>query len=231
VGDVKHADLPGPEALEREGKKEGQVIMIKNNGVVEAYAVCSATSTSSWANTQWVSRTGTWKAMGRVVDAVGSKRKQIHDGKEYDYVWDVDIAEGMPPLKLPYNVTGESDFKLVLTRQRIRSLRRTIGQSSTMFRSRISTKSSRLSRRTQKECHWARARRTHMSTRTLARRDTLDRAEPCPVVVDGAVTPSQVRRYECEHETHAKGAGRIQPNRLLRQNLKVFCRSRRRCHS
>ncbi|KAK1923997.1 WD40-repeat-containing domain protein [Papiliotrema laurentii] len=91
VGDVKHADLPGPEALEREGKKEGQVIMIKNNGVVEAYA--------------WVSRTGTWKAMGRVVDAVGSKRKQIHDGKEYDYVWDVDIAEGMPPLKLPYNVT------------------------------------------------------------------------------------------------------------------------------
>ena len=39
VGDVKHSDLPGMEALGREGKKDGQVIMIKNNGQVEAYSV------------------------------------------------------------------------------------------------------------------------------------------------------------------------------------------------
>ena len=41
VGDVKHSDLPGMEALGREGKKDGQVIMIKNNGQVEAYSVRS----------------------------------------------------------------------------------------------------------------------------------------------------------------------------------------------
>lgn len=41
VGDVKHSDLPGMEALGREGKKDGQVIMIKNNGQVEAYSVSS----------------------------------------------------------------------------------------------------------------------------------------------------------------------------------------------
>ena len=41
-----------------------------------------------------------------MVDAVGSNRKQLFEGKEYDYVFDVDIQEGAPPLKLPYNVSG-----------------------------------------------------------------------------------------------------------------------------
>ena len=36
---MKHSDLPGMEALGREGKKDGQVIMIKNNNQVEAYSV------------------------------------------------------------------------------------------------------------------------------------------------------------------------------------------------
>lgn len=39
VGDVKHTDLPGLEALGKPGNKEGQVIMVKNNGKVEAYQV------------------------------------------------------------------------------------------------------------------------------------------------------------------------------------------------
>jgi hypothetical protein len=42
-----------------------------------------------------------------VVDAIGSGRKQIYEGKEYDYVFDVDVQEGVPPLKLPYNASGE----------------------------------------------------------------------------------------------------------------------------
>lgn len=41
------------------------------------------------------------------MDAVGSGRKQLHEGKEYDYVFDVDIKDGEPPLKLPYNANGE----------------------------------------------------------------------------------------------------------------------------
>jgi phospholipase A-2-activating protein len=40
-----------------------------------------------------------------VVEAVGSGRKQLYEGKEYDYVFDVDIQDGVV-LKLPYNVTG-----------------------------------------------------------------------------------------------------------------------------
>ncbi|WWC69902.1 uncharacterized protein I206_103845 [Kwoniella pini CBS 10737] len=91
VGDVKQSDLPGIEALGREGKKDGQVIMIKNNGVVEAY--------------QWSQPTSTWQQIGQVVDAIGQGRKQLYEGQEYDYVFDVDVSEGMPPLKLPYNVS------------------------------------------------------------------------------------------------------------------------------
>ena len=40
------------------------------------------------------------------MDAVGQGRKQLYEGKEYDYVFDVDIQDGVPPLKLPYNVAG-----------------------------------------------------------------------------------------------------------------------------
>ena len=40
------------------------------------------------------------------MDAIGANRKQLHEGKEYDYVFDVDIREGMPPLKLALNAEG-----------------------------------------------------------------------------------------------------------------------------
>lgn len=95
IGDVKHTDLAGPEALAKPGKKEGQVLMIKNNGKVEAY--------------QWQAAASTWQQIGEVVDAVGSGRKQLYNGVEYDYVFDVDIKEGAPPLKLPYNA-NENPF-------------------------------------------------------------------------------------------------------------------------
>ncbi|ORY26315.1 putative phospholipase A-2-activating protein [Naematelia encephala] len=91
VGDVKKSDLPGMEALGREGKKDGQVLMIKNDGQVEAY--------------QWSASQKTWQQIGQVVDAIGQGRKQLYEGQEYDYVFDVDVSEGMPPLKLPFNVT------------------------------------------------------------------------------------------------------------------------------
>ncbi|ORX35613.1 PLAA family ubiquitin binding-domain-containing protein [Kockovaella imperatae] len=91
VGDVKQADLPGLEALGREGKKEGQVLMLKNEGSVEAYS--------------WSMASKSWQKVGTVVDAIGSGRKQLFNGVEYDYVFDVDVSEGMPPLKLPYNIS------------------------------------------------------------------------------------------------------------------------------
>ncbi|KAG8808560.1 hypothetical protein FRC19_005834 [Serendipita sp. 401] len=63
--------------------------MVRNNNLVEAH--------------QWDSSSQSWQKIGEVVDAVGSGRKQLFDGKEYDYVFDVDIKDGAPPLKLPYN--------------------------------------------------------------------------------------------------------------------------------
>jgi phospholipase A-2-activating protein len=57
---------------------------------------------------QWDSASSTWTKIGDVVDAVGSGHKKLYEGKEYDYVFDVDIQDGVPPLKLPYNVNGQS---------------------------------------------------------------------------------------------------------------------------
>lgn len=58
---------------------------------------------------QWSINENQWKKIGEVVDSASgadpSKKVKHSDGKEYDYVFDVDIADGAPPLKLPYNVT------------------------------------------------------------------------------------------------------------------------------
>ncbi|KAJ3258094.1 prephenate dehydrogenase (NADP(+)) [Boothiomyces macroporosus] len=89
VGDIKKDDLPGPEALDQPGNKEGQIKMVRVGNVVEAY--------------QWSGSKGNWEKVGEVVDAVGNKRKQVYMGKEYDYVFDVEIQPGAPHLKLPYN--------------------------------------------------------------------------------------------------------------------------------
>ncbi|KAL8730407.1 MAG: hypothetical protein Q9181_004669 [Wetmoreana brouardii] len=94
VGDVQKENLPGPEFLQQKsGTKEGQVIMIKeDNGSVGAY--------------QWSQGVQSWMNVGTVVDAVGSSGKKTdYRGKDYDYVFDVDIEDGKPPLKLPYNLS------------------------------------------------------------------------------------------------------------------------------
>lgn len=69
--------------------------MVRNGGSVEAH--------------QWSQATQSWTKIGDVVDAVGSGRKQVFEGREYDYVFDVDITEGAPPLKLPFN-NGENPY-------------------------------------------------------------------------------------------------------------------------
>lgn len=94
MGDVNKEQLPGPEFLtQKSGTKEGQVVMIKEpNGSVTAH--------------QWSQGAQQWVNVGTVVDAVGSSGKRIdYLGAEYDYVFDVDIEEGKPPLKLPYNLS------------------------------------------------------------------------------------------------------------------------------
>ncbi|KAA8572585.1 hypothetical protein EYC84_003187 [Monilinia fructicola] len=90
--EVNKEKLPGPEFLtQKSGTKEGQVQMIRElNGAVTAH---------TWSSGQWIN-------VGTVVDAVGSSGKKVeYLGKEYDFVFDVDIEDGKPPLKLPYNLS------------------------------------------------------------------------------------------------------------------------------
>ena len=50
---------------------------------------------------------GEWEKIGTVVGGPGEDTvaagNQFHEGQQYDFVFDVDVADGMPPLKLPVN--------------------------------------------------------------------------------------------------------------------------------
>ncbi|KAI9330415.1 WD40-repeat-containing domain protein [Obelidium mucronatum] len=85
VGDVDKTKLPGIEALANPGRPD-QVIMIRSGDLVEAHQFTD----------------GQWVKIGEVVDAVGGGRKQMYGGREYDFVFDIDIGAGQN-LKLPYN--------------------------------------------------------------------------------------------------------------------------------
>lgn len=90
VEGIDKESLSGPEGLAVDGKKEGEIKMIRSeDNTVFAY--------------QWSA--GTWIKIGEVVGQGSSSSKKSYLGKEYDYVFDVDIEDGKPPLKLPYNVT------------------------------------------------------------------------------------------------------------------------------
>jgi phospholipase A-2-activating protein len=93
--DIDPERLPGPDFLtQKSGTKEGQVQLIKDpsSGSVTAH--------------QWSMSQQTWVNVGTVVDAVGSSGKKVeYQGQQYDFVFDVDIEEGKPPLKLPYNLS------------------------------------------------------------------------------------------------------------------------------
>ncbi|CUM67593.1 uncharacterized protein PRCAT00005293001 [Priceomyces carsonii] len=89
VDNLKKTDIPGYEALENPGKQEGSTLMVKNaSGTIEAH---------QWSGGEWI----------KIGDVVGSSTdtgsKKHFNGKEWDYLFDVDIEDGAPPLKLPYN--------------------------------------------------------------------------------------------------------------------------------
>ncbi|KAI8869965.1 PFU-domain-containing protein [Ramicandelaber brevisporus] len=92
IGGINKNQLPGIEALHQQGKKDDQTIMIynKENDTIEAY--------------QWSASELQWNKVGEVVDSAGSGRKQIYEGREYDYVFDIALEDGAPDYKLPYNM-------------------------------------------------------------------------------------------------------------------------------
>ncbi|XP_033096894.1 phospholipase A-2-activating protein-like [Anneissia japonica] len=97
LGGIKPEDLPGKEDLLNPGKKDGQTKLVKVGNTVEAY---------SWSQAE-----GKWSKIGDVVGSSDGKQtagqKVMYEGKEYDYVFSVDMEEGRPALKLPYNVSDD----------------------------------------------------------------------------------------------------------------------------
>ncbi|PKI85295.1 hypothetical protein MVES_000902 [Malassezia vespertilionis] len=77
-----------PAILSHPGR-EGELVLVQNG--------------SHAALHQWSAANQEWEQIGLVTDTAGAAQKKVLDGKEYDYVFDVDVADDAPPLKLPYN--------------------------------------------------------------------------------------------------------------------------------
>ncbi len=75
------------------GERDGQQLFVReNDGSVTAHL--------------WSVSTSQWDLVGTVVSGEGSgTSKKTFEGKEYDYVFDIDIEDGKPALKLPYNLS------------------------------------------------------------------------------------------------------------------------------
>ncbi|XP_014228764.1 phospholipase A-2-activating protein-like [Trichogramma pretiosum] len=84
-----------PSALHEPGKKDGDIKLIKEGSSVKAYS--------------WSQRELKWNLVGDVLGKNNECGKKLHNGIEYDYVFSVDIQDGVPPLKLPYN-KGQDPF-------------------------------------------------------------------------------------------------------------------------
>ncbi|XP_018568401.1 phospholipase A-2-activating protein [Anoplophora glabripennis] len=93
IGGVKVSDLPGKEALYDPGKRSGQMKMIREGKLVIAY---------TWVDDGENSH---WEKVGEVMGGTDKddSGKTVYEGKAYDFVFSVDVEDGKPPLKLPYN--------------------------------------------------------------------------------------------------------------------------------
>lgn len=93
IGGYKVSDLPGKEALYEPGKKAGEMKMIREPQGVVAY---------TWVDEGENSH---WEKVGDVLGGVNPNAgdKTTYEGKSYDFVFTVDVEDGKPPLKLPYN--------------------------------------------------------------------------------------------------------------------------------
>ncbi|XP_001606082.1 phospholipase A-2-activating protein isoform X4 [Nasonia vitripennis] len=89
LGDIKMSDLPDASVLQQPGKKDGETKLVKEDGSVKAYS--------------WSQKDLKWNLIGDVMGANSNNSSNMHNGIEYDYVFSVDIQDGVPPLKLPYN--------------------------------------------------------------------------------------------------------------------------------
>ncbi|KAH7104398.1 WD-40 repeat-containing protein [Auriculariales sp. MPI-PUGE-AT-0066] len=96
-GDFKKDELPELDALEQRGDEDGELLMVRNGKKIEVH--------------QWCMPTASWLKIGEVAEPPPPtripKRKQSFEGNKYDYVFSVDVEDGAPPLKLPYNTEDD----------------------------------------------------------------------------------------------------------------------------
>eukprot|EP01051_Picozoa_sp_SAG22_P001023 SAG22_NODE_35_length_27276_cov_20.395849_11_plen_148_part_00 len=104
VGGVDVAKLPGPEALLEPGESDGKTKLVRTaNGGAEAHS--------------WSASDGRWVKIGDVVEGNGGgggggggpSGGMVGD-KVYDFVFDVDMEDGMPARKLGVNKGEDAMF-------------------------------------------------------------------------------------------------------------------------
>ncbi|RVE52510.1 hypothetical protein evm_002904 [Chilo suppressalis] len=94
IGGFKVSELPGPEVLLEPGKSDGQTKLVRRGTNVKCYS--------------WSAADGAWNEIGDVMGAnPPTEGTTMYQGKEYDFVFSVDIKDGAPPIKLPYNKTED----------------------------------------------------------------------------------------------------------------------------
>ncbi|KAM3961586.1 LOW QUALITY PROTEIN: phospholipase A2 activator protein [Aphomia sociella] len=94
IGGFKLSEIPGPEVLLEPGKSDGQTKLVRRGTNVKCYS--------------WNVAENTWNEIGDVMGAnPASEGKTMYQGKEYDFVFSVDIKDGAPAIKLPYNKTED----------------------------------------------------------------------------------------------------------------------------
>ncbi|CAG9460711.1 unnamed protein product [Pedinophyceae sp. YPF-701] len=83
------------ESLQAPGAKDGATKVVRQDGVLMAYV--------------WSAAAGSWECVGEVMGGPGGgdsnmvPSTKVHGGREWDFVFDVDVADGAPPLKLCMN--------------------------------------------------------------------------------------------------------------------------------
>lgn len=91
-GNLNKTDVPSKDILQTPGSAEGETRMVKGDGEASPIEIY-----------QW--SVGEWQKVGEIVSSAASDKKAFYNGSFYDYVFDVDVEDGKPPLKLPFNVS------------------------------------------------------------------------------------------------------------------------------
>lgn len=93
LSNINKDTIPGMESLNdnlNEPKIEGETKLIKSgNNNIDIF---------QWTENKWIK-------IGTIVDSSSSNQKQFYKGDSYDYVFNIDVEDGKPPLKLPVNIS------------------------------------------------------------------------------------------------------------------------------